>query len=226
MMFARLLSTVQLRIRSLFKRNIIEGELDEEVAYHVDRQIQENLKRGMTADEARYAAMRAFGGLVLRKEECRDVRRVRFIQDAVRDLSYGVRNLMRNPGFALVVVLTMAFGIGANAAIFSILEAVLLRPLPFPDPGQLVTIDSVKPSTATGTFRMASPADFLDWQKLSTTLDHIAAFSGNGMTLRETDQPETIYSARVTAGFFEALAVPPLLGRTFIDDEWSNNGPP
>src|SRR5262245_9884562 len=125
---------VPLRLRSLFRRRQVEQELDAEMRYHLERQIEEHIAKGMTPEEARYAAMRAMRGIEQRKEECRDMRRVNYIDDLLRDLQYAGRNLRRNPGFATLTILIMALGIGANTAVFSVVNAVLLRPLSYRDP--------------------------------------------------------------------------------------------
>src|SRR5262245_683499 len=133
----RALKTLPLRLRSLFNSTRVEAELDEELRYHLDRQIEVLRGRGMSDEEARCTACRQFGAVVQREEECRDARGLRFVESCVQDARCAVRARGRTPGFTAIALLSLALGIGANTTIFTFVNAVLLRPLPFPQADRL-----------------------------------------------------------------------------------------
>ncbi|MEN3332202.1 MAG: putative transport system permease protein [Blastocatellia bacterium] len=208
---------VPLRLRSLLRRGRVEQELDEELRYHLERQIEENLGKGMTAAEARYAALRAMGGIEQQKEECRDMRRVHFIEDLMQDLRYGLRVLAKSPVFTAVAVLTLALGIGANTAIFSVVNELLLRPLPFRDAERLVTLWEVSPEGRHQ--NTTSRANFRAWREQSTTFEGMAAFSDQRLNLTGDREPEEVSVQLATPELFQVLGVEPLLGRTLNEDD-------
>ncbi len=209
--------TVPLRLRSLFRRSRVEEELDEELRYHLKRQIEENIAKGMAPDEARYAALLAMGGIEQRKENCRDTRRVGWIEDLMQDLRYGLRTLRKSPGFTAVAVLSLALGIGANTAIFSVVDPLLIKSLPVKDPEQLVLFNTID-QRGDARERFSYPM----FEQLRT---HTQVFSGvfaeswfarsvemNG--LESGNQRERVKLKLVSGEYFQVLGVNALFGRT------------
>ena len=204
------------RLRALVRKREMERELDEEMRYHLERDIEQNVQSGMTPEEARSAALRAFGGMERAKEECREARGVKFIEELWQDLRYGLRLMNRSPGFTAVVVVTFALGIAANAVIFSVVNGVLLKPLPYPHPDQLVTLHQSKPNFETGAIPYPN---FLDLRRENRTFSAMAVTRGSGFTLTGVGEPERISAQLVSADFFSMLGVEPVLGRTFSPGE-------
>src|SRR5262245_47973437 len=162
-----MLKRIKLRLQAIFRRSKIEADLDEEMRYHLERVTELNIKSGMDPREARLAALRGFGGLELKKEECRDARGFRLVEEIRQDLQYGIRMMWKAPGLTAIAVITLALGIGANAAIFSIVNGVMLRPLPYKDPQRLVMVNNS---------RATSYADFAALREQSQSFDSVGAF--------------------------------------------------
>ena len=211
------LYTVPLRLRSLFRRKRVEAELDEEMRYHLQRQTEVNIAAGMSEEEARYASLRAMHGLEQQKERCRDARRVRVIEDLWHDFRFGLRMVIKNPVFTIVIVLTLALGIGANTAIFSIVNAVLLRPFPFDAPERLVILQE---SVAAGGGFSPSYPNYVDWRAQNTVCSSMAAVrTDESFNFTDAGDPERLQGRLVTSEFFSTLGIKPLVGRDFLADE-------
>jgi predicted permease len=210
------------RCLGLVRRRRLEENLTEELQAHLEMLRDEYLRRGMPLEEARYAALRAFGGVEQVKEEYREQRGVFTMETLVQDMRYGLRQLRRNPGFTLVAGLTLALGIGANTAIFSVVNAVVLRPLPYPHGDRLVWITESIPAFKA---EIASGADYVDWKDQNRTLDRIAAYDPSSeFNLTGRGTPTRVHGANVTANFFATLGVEPQLGRVFTPEEDRPNG--
>ena len=206
--------TIPLRLRSLFRRRQADQELDEELQYHVELKTSANIAKGITPREARRAALLEMGGVEKRKEECRDTRRVNWLQDLLQDLRYGLRMLRKSPGFTAVAVLTLALGIGANTAIFSVVDALLLRPLPYRNASQLVMVWESNVHLET-TRNVVSPPDFLDWQSQNRAFDGMAYFGDGRANLTGSGTPQEVIVQYTSANFFDVLGVKPIIGGGF-----------
>ncbi len=206
------------RLRALLQKDLMERELDEEVRFHLEKEIEQNLQHGMSAEEARYAALRSFGGVAQIKERCRDRRGVRAIEEIGQDLRYAARMLIKQKGLTAVAVIALALGIGANTAIFSIVNAVLLRQLPFAEPERILTLweNNVKDGIERDD---VSPANFLDWRERSTLFEEMAFANPHSLDYLG-DEPETWQAALVSDGFFRIFGVNALVGRTFLPEEY------
>ena len=206
------------RFRSLIGRDAIEGGLDEEIRFHIDQQTEKNMAKGMTPAEARRQALIRFGGLERAKEYTLDEFRTPLVEDVARDLRYGARSLRRAPGFTLVATLTLALGIGANTAIFSVVNTVLLKPLSYREPGRIAFV--WERNTAIGKNRdLVSPPNYVDWKAQNAVFDALGAYRVGGFALTGVGEPESVTAITVSASLFRVLGVDALVGRTFNEDE-------
>jgi putative ABC transport system permease protein len=196
----------------------MDSELDAELHYHLEREVEQNLASGMTPEEARYAALRNFGGVEQAKEKCREARGVRLIEELWHDLRYGLRMLRKNPGFTLVAVLTLTLGIGANTAIFSVVNAVILRPLPYNQAERLVWVWGSNEQFGVKQGYL-SAADIFDFQRQSTQLESVAAWTTLPINLVEESQSERLEGILVSPNFFKTLGVRIGHGRDFEPGE-------
>lgn len=214
---------LSLRLRSLFRHGRVEHELDAELRFHLEQQIEENRAAGMSAEEARYAARRTIGGLAQIQEECRAMRRVNLIQNFLQDFRYAVRLLRKSAGFTTVAVLSLALGVGANTAVFSVIHAVLLRSLPYPDPDRLVRLMRQFPQEVEDALSIPQ-LEF--WKEHSASLESLAGYrSAGGVSLVSGAGHEWITGMRITTDFFRTLGVSPAVGREFQLQETRPGGP-
>jgi predicted permease len=213
----RLFDILVLRLRTLFVRSTVERDLDREIRFHFDQQVEENIARGMSPDEANAAAKRSLGGVTQIQEECRDMRRTNHIETIWNDLRYAVRTLARTPGFTIIIVLTLALSIGANSAIFSVIQGVLLRPLPFAQPERLVRV--YFQSDSQPKFPL-NPNDFRDFRERTRTFESLAGMTRHDVQLSGNGaDPVMLRGFIVTAGYFSTLGLKPARGRDFSTDD-------
>jgi predicted permease len=207
-----MLSDLMFRVRSLFRSQATEVELDDELRFHFEQQRDKYMQSGLTRDEALRRVRLDFGGMDQVKEECREARGVSLMETLLQDVRYALRTLRKAPGFTAVAMLTLALGIGANTAIFSIVDGVLLRPLPYRDPSRVIALNETTPKV--GAVSVSYP-DFLDWRAQSRSFSDMAAVYGVGFNLAGINQPENISGEAVSTNFLSLLGVRPILGRDF-----------
>src|SRR5262245_14799636 len=203
-------------LRRIFRRNIVETELDDEMQAYLQHDIDARIARGMTPDEARRKALVDFGGREQTKERVRDGRTGVWLDVAAGDFSYAMRMLRRNPGFSLIALLTLALGIGANTAIFSIVNSILIRPLPYEEPDRLVWVWG---RFNLGDTASVSPPDFRDYRAQAQLFDTFACFSPVFLTITGNGEPERVTGSMVSSEFFRVFGVKPAIGREFTSEE-------
>jgi predicted permease len=201
-----------------FRRKQRESELDTEIRSHLDDAIRERIERGETPEEAHANAVREFGNIGLVKEVTREMWGWTWLERLFQDLRFGVRMLRKNPGFAIVAVLTLAGGIGANTAMFSAVDAVLIRPLPFADDGRLVMIWA-EMSNIGFPKHNSTPPEWREWRQNNTVFTDIAATQPVQAILSNDGEPAEVPARKVTANFWTVLGVQPMIGRVFNEDE-------
>jgi predicted permease len=219
----RWMYTIPLRLRSLFRRQTVDRELNEELHYHVDLQTEENITKGMTPQEARRRARIELGGIEQVKQELRAVRTGAWLETLLQDIRFGFRMLRMNPGFTAVAVLTLALGIGANTAIFSMVDALVLRPLPVHAPREVVSFESHDKPGPSDEF---SYPDFEDIRDQTTSIfsdvTGVQPFHMDGLTVN--GQSELISTSFVTTNFFQVMGIQPALGEFFRPSEGKVGG--
>jgi putative ABC transport system permease protein len=213
------------RLRALLRRPAMDAELDEELRAHLDRQAEKYMAAGHSPAEAHRRARLDFGGADQIKEERREARGVNFVETLFQDFGYAVRVLRKSPGFTAVAALTLALAIGANTAIFSVVYAVLLRPLPYPQPHQLVSVFEAKPADGVAETG-CSYRSFEEWRAHNSAFAEIAGYQNHDLTLTGRGDPSMVDASDVTPELFPLLGVQPLAGRVFLpEDGWRGAAP-
>src|SRR5580692_10754679 len=210
------------RSAALFRSRTLDADLDEEMRAHIDLAIEENRAQGMNEPQARTAALRAFGGITQIRETYRAQRGLPRLEQAARDIRYAVRQLRKSPGFALTAILTLALGIGSATSVFSVVDAVLLKPFAFRDPDRLVVMREVIEDPSRGE-RSATPDNYRHFMRLkkdAATVEDAAIFEQIGISVSTTGDHPRVEGAIVTSpNLFHLLGVQPILGRGFVDSD-------
>ena len=213
------LYTIPLRLRSLFRRSNVEQELSEELQFHLEHKIEEGIARGLSPKEARYAALRAMGGLEQRKEEIRDMRHIRWLTDFFDDARFATRSLRRTPGLTVFVAITLALGIGMTSATFSMVDGLIFRPYPVPHPGNVVSLVSTTHDDPYDSFSYREYLDIRDKTNSYAGVVASAAMEAVGFSAEPGTTPRIKGGTMVSGNYFQVLGVEPRLGRGFREDE-------
>jgi putative ABC transport system permease protein len=210
------LNIILARLRALLRRETVIRDIDEELRLHIEMETETNIEGGMTPEEARASALRSFGNIGRVKDVAYEVRGGGMLETLWQDVRYGVRVLWKNPGFTTVAVVTLSLGIGANTAIFTLVNAVLLRQLPFKTADRLVWIWSVRQESDSRPFTLP---EFIDYRDQNQTFEGLAAFSAWNANLTDAGDAERIQGARVSANLFQLLGVEAQTGRTLLPED-------
>jgi macrolide transport system ATP-binding/permease protein len=225
MKIEQLLYSLPLRLRSFFHPHQVDQEMKEELREHLERQIRENIAKGMSPEEARRTAVLTMGGMDQIEEQCRDARGGRVLDDFIQDLHYGFRQLLRSPGFSVLAILCLTLGIGANATVFSWVEGILFRPYPMvAHQERLFAVAGMVPGKR---IDVLSWPDFLDLRRSCTLCEDAFVTTIRGSTLNIGDHAEVTTGSIVSANYFDALGVRPILGRGFeLGEDVGNDSHP
>src|SRR5580765_3321492 len=207
-------SRILTALRTLLRRREVEGQLDEEVRFHIEMETRKLVRRGLSPQEARRQALMAFGGVEKHKEEARDATGAPVIETLFQDIRYGARGLRRNPIFAAAAIATLALGIGANAAIFSVVHGVFLQALPYGGGERLVRLRQDAPGIDVRDTPF-SPVEISDYAARNRTLESVAEYHSMWFVLLGKSEPERVQTGVVAANYFDVMGVKPILGRTF-----------
>ena len=219
----RFLRRIRSWLLNALDRSHSESEMDEELRFHIEARTEDLIRSGMHREEGQRRARIEFGGIEDTKEECREARGANLLESFVRDVHFGFRILRKSPAFTALAVLTLALGIGANTALFSVVNAVLLDPLPYPHPDRLYTIHESKPNFPHGSI---SYLNFLDWRRENHTLAALAVHRSTSVIWTGTGQSERLRAEMISYDLFPMLGIQPLLGRNLSENEDRFGGPP
>jgi predicted permease len=204
------------RFRKTFQKDALEKELDDELRAHLDMRATDNVRSGMTPEEARFDAQKRFGNVTRLKESARDEDALPWLDNLITDLRFGARMLRKNPAFTVIAILTLALGIGVNTAFFTVVNGVLLNPLPFPHPEELVSLGESKPNFDNGSI---SYPNFVDWRKDNQAFTSMAVSRPFSFTLTGLGDAEELDARFLSSDYFLVLGVNPILGRAFVEGE-------
>jgi predicted permease len=214
-----------MRLSGIFRKRNLDGELDAELRSHIDALTEENIRRGMNLEEARYAARREFGGLEQTKESYRDRRGLPFAQILAQDVRYGLRLFAKTPALSIIIIAILAIGIGSGTAIYSLIDACLLRSITYPVVDRWEVVRAAVPSQKTFV-NYLSNQEILEVKQLDDIFEDVGAIHGDSFNLSSGEFPERLHGAFVTANAITMTHVPPILGRTFREDEDRPGGAP
>src|SRR5271155_4194330 len=210
--------------RSFFPKRASDEQMNSELRFHIEEVTEENIAAGMPPEEARRRAILEFGGHEQVKEDLRDVYRIRILESSIANFKSAFRFIRKSPTFSMTVILTLALAIGANSAVFSAIDAILLRPLPFPEADQLVRVDQFDPKNPRP-LNLVAPARLEDWNRLNSTFQALTGFYTEDVSESTGALPEKVTRAWVSPRFFQVWGVVPAAGREFTPDEEALNGP-